>query len=296
MKLYPEIILIASQNEEPVQGFRVCLIGKDFCGDRRGTVPVKVFRAYLKGLGISRATYSRWIKKALELGVMTRIRSGRTGLDYFAFVSYARMAAIAGCKKLSAPVQIELDAFLERSWMSTVLAAYELRFNGKPVSRETLTALTGVSKSTQIYREKRAGVVQKRNVAIWGEYQELAQKNPDFVIGSFDKPGMYISKETGELCQQLPNSREIPPEAVRPAKKGSTNRSNNKLLALLPCGDEAKKQPFVKRYSESPDETKRIKRNLRKFSNFQAPAAIYERWKCWKTQSDEVQGWAACVV
>lgn len=291
MKLYPEIIFSAKQAGLPLSGFRLWFVAKDYCGGRRGTIPVKEFRRYLKSLGLARSTYTRWIREALELGLLTRIRSKRKGLDYYSLAGWFKGATLAGCKRLNGPVAIELNAFLGRSWISLTWAGYESQFKGKPISRETLTALTGAPKSTQIYREKRAGVIQKNNIAIWGEYQELAQKSPDLVISLYETPGVFISEKTGELCQRLPNSREIPGE-VRPAKKGRTNKIN-KLLALFESGAEAKKQALLKRYSESPKETKRIKRNLRKRPDFKAPGAIYERWKA---LPGGVQGWAVCTL
>lgn len=292
MRVYPEIILSAKQHDLPVQGFRVWLIAKDYCKDRRGSVPVKAFRAYLKSLFVSRSTYSRWIAEALELGLLTRYKSERKGKDYYLIAGLADIAAFAGCSHLSAPVLVNTRDFVGRSWISLIQAAYELQFNDKPISRTALKALSGVPERTQQYREKKAKVKQIENYGIYGDYKELSEKNPDFIISSYGTPGMFVNESTGELCQQLPNSRVIP-ETIQPAKRGRTRKINKLLIALFNSDAEANKQPFIKRYSNSPKETKHIKAKLRKRDDLPVVVTIYERWK---VLPGGAQGWAACFL
>lgn len=293
MKLYPEIILSAKQNGQPINGYRVWFIAKDYCKGRRGSVPVKVFRAHLKGLGLARATYSRWIAEALETGLIRRYQSKRKGLDYYSLAGWYAGAALAGCSRLhNTPAAMDLNDFAGQSWISLTWAAYELRFNGKPISRTTLKALTGVPYRTQQYREKKAKVKQINNYGIYGDYGELAQKNPDFIIGIYEQPGVFINEFTGELCQQLPNSRAIP-EGIQPAKRGRTRKVNKLLSALFNRDAEAKKQPFMKRYSNSHKETRSIKAKLKKRDDLPGMVTIYERWKA---LPGGAQGWAACML
>lgn len=288
MKLYPEIILSAKQNELPVNGIRVSLVARDYCGDRRGSVPVKAFRRHLKSLGVSRSTYSRWIKEALEIGLLTRYQSERKGKDYYLIAGLADIAAFAGCSHLSAPVLVNINDFVGRSWMSLTWAAYERRFNNKPISRVALESLTGVPERTQQYREKRAGVKQIENYGIYGDHKELSEKNPELVVGLYDQPGVFVNNNTGELCQQLPNSRGIP-ESIQPAQRGRIRKVNELLSALLSRDAEAKKQLVTRRYSESPKQTRYIKSKLRKVDGLPVMVTIYERWKA---LPGGAQGWA----
>ena len=290
MKLYPEIILSAKQNEMPVNGFRVCLIARDYVGGRRGSVPAKVFKAYLKGLGVSRATYSRWIAEALELGLMTRYQSKRKGADYYLIAGLYTISAIAGCKRLGTPALVNAKDFAGRSFMSLTQAAHQVQFKGKPISRKTLTALTGVPERTQQYREKRAGVKQVSNYGIYGDHKELSEKNPDLVVGLYDQPGVFVNGNTGELCVQLPNSRVVP-ESIQPANRGRVRQTNKLLSALFNRDTEAIKQPVTRRYSENQKQTAHIKSKLRKADGLPVTVTIYERWKA---LPGGAVGWAVC--
>lgn len=285
MKLHPSIILSADQDER--NAFRASLLCKDCIGGRGGTVPVKVFKAYLKSLGVSRATSSRWIKKALELGFMTRFQSKEK--DYYRVLSLYDLARRAGCKRLGTPVHVNAKDFAGRSFMRLTWAAYHVQFEGKPVSRATLTALTGVPERTQQDRENKAKVKQIPNYGIYGDYNELSEKNPDLVVGLYDQPGVFVNGSTGELCVQLPNSRSIP-DFIQPASLGRT-RKVNKLLALLPCDAVAIKQPVTRRYSDSPKQTAHIKSKLRKADGLPVTVTICERWKA---LPGGAVGWAVC--
>lgn len=228
MKLYPEIILSAKDNGLQANAFRLWFIAKDYCQGRRGAIPVKALRAHLKALGVSRATYSRWVGAALECGLMERVKSERLGFDLYSLAGWATGAALAGCERLGKPANVELMSFAGRSWISYSWAAFLTRFENKPVSRETLNTLANVPVRTQQYREKRAKVEQKTNIAVWGKYQEIAQKSPEFLISYCETPGLFIEKLSGDLCQQLPNSRAIP-EGISLANKGSTRKVNGAL-------------------------------------------------------------------
>lgn len=290
MKLYPEIILSAKDNGLQANAFRLWFIAKDYCQGRRGAIPVKALRAHLKALGISRATYSRWISAALECGLMERVRSERLGFDLYSLAGWARGAALAGCEHLGKPANVDLVSFAGRSWISYTWAAFLTRFENKPVSRETLNTLANVPVRTQQYREKRANVEQKTNIAVWGKYQEIAHKDPEFLISYCETPGLFIEKLSGDLCQQLPNSRAIP-EGISPANKGSTRKVNGALKALLNREAEAKKRPPL-RYSNSAKDTKRIERSLRARGETSGLFTIYERGRVRKG----IQKWNALRV
>ncbi len=290
MKLYPEIILSAKDNGLQANAFRLWFIAKDYCQGRRGAIPVKALRNHLKALGISRATYSRWISAALEYGLIERVKSERLGFDLYSLAGWARGAALAGCERLGKPANVELMSFAGRSWISYSWAAFLTRFEEKPVSRDTLNTLAAVPIRTQQYREKRAKIKQKTNIAVWGNYQEISQKNPEFLISYCETPGLFIDKLSGDLCQQLPNSRTIP-EGISPANKGSTRKVNGALKALLNREAEARQCPPL-RYSNSAKETKRIERSIRQRGDITNPVTIYERGRVRKG----IQKWNALRV
>lgn len=317
IKVYPDIVLKAKANNLQPNGFRLWFIAKAFCGGRGGAIPVKDFRKHLMtAQGVKRATLSRWIRaaKALELISTVKTKKG----DYFELASWTKGAAIAGCERLDNPKFIALEVLLSHSWLSYVNASYQVRFGDKPVSRETIKALTGVPIRTQQYRDKRASVRQVENVTVLGKHQELAESNPEFLSEKYDieeirtskktgrqyMPGVFINRATGELCQQLPNSRELP-SCITQARRGRTSKVNKELKALSIRGAVAEKEPVIPsvsisakqaqqqaaiRYSNSPKETKRITRKYRDLDSPKRPGrlVIYERWRA---LPGKVQGW-----
>lgn len=276
MKLYPEIPLIAKQNNLPVSGFKVWFIAKHYCGGRRGVIPDQNFRKYLKGLGVVRATYSRWIRAAIDLGLFEVVQGKRKKGKYYRLVSWQQGAYNAGCERLARAAEVDIVEFVGRSWLSLCQAAFLQQFGNKPVSRETVTALTGTPRRTQQYREKRARVQQVENVAIYGKAEDIAIKTPERMENLFDGPGVFINK-AGDLCRRLPNSKELP-DSITVAKKGRTKKVNKALRALFVRGAEAPKTPVLLRYSENPKQSKQLQRKLRKDS-VQGHVTIYERFE-----------------
>lgn len=317
IKVYPDIVLKARENDLQPNGFRLWFIAKAFCGGRGGAIPVKAFRKHLlKDYEVKRATLTRWIRAAQDLKLITAIKSKKG--DYYELASWVSGAVIAGCERLDNPSFITLEKLIHHSWISFINAAYQVRFGDKPVSRETIKKLTGVPIRTQQYRDKRAQVEQIQNVSVLGNLEHLAKNNPEFVSEKYDieeirtskktgrqyMPGLFINRTTGELCQQLPNSRKLP-NCIMQARQGRTSKVNKALKALSSRGAVANKEPVEQskaitakqaeqqaaiRYSNSPKDTKRITKRYRDLDDPKRPGhlIIYERWR---SLPGSVQGW-----
>jgi len=148
MKLYPEIIFKAINNNKPAGAFRLWFIAKDYDRGGSGFIPAKAFRRYLKGLGIPRGTYTRWITQAVDMGLIGRTRTAR-GVQVYALVSWDQGAILAGVTSLLKPVMLQLARFTNKGWLAWVWAGYLKHFEGKLISRATLEKLTGVPARTQ---------------------------------------------------------------------------------------------------------------------------------------------------
>lgn len=272
MKLYPEIIVLADVTEQSISGYRIWFIAKDFCGGRANTVPVKAFRAYLRALGVSRASYNRWIKNALNTGLFKLIESKRK-VSYYELASWQRGAYLAGCERLSKPVIVNRDDFLGRKWKSYVWGAYLSMFGDKPIARETIEKITTVPERTQRYRERSGRVKQVENVAIHGNVLD----NPDLVERLYNgyEFGYYIDDEHN-LCQRLPNSK-VAPDGVKSAKLGRTKKVNKALSSLLLNDAVEPKVETNRRYSDNFKQTRRIIRSLKRRDDIRGEVTIYER-------------------
>ena len=265
MKVYPSILLQAEANDQPLGGYRVGFLAKDWERGGAGVIPFKEFKHYLKGLGLAKSTYSRWIREAFSLGLFQRVSK-----ELVKLASWDEFARIAGCPAAERPALIELDKFIGDGWLSYVWACFLTNHEGI-IARATLERLSGgVPRRTQIYREHIAGVENQANYASFGKVKD----DPDKVIGLSDEPGHYT--KDGEIRRQLPNSRTTP-ECVQQANKGRIKKINRTLAALFSDSLAFRNVRAFRLYSDDYKQTKSIKRQDRKSDDRNRPDVIYER-------------------
>lgn len=255
MRIYPDLVFSAEQKRVSVSAFRVWFLAKDFCKGG-ATVPVKLFKAHLQGLGAKESTYNTWIREALALGLL-KGEGGKKRPVYYRLVSWVDGARLAGVKGgLGWAIEIPAEKLLISSWKSEVWAGRLLQVrnrttttakisrdhNGqavitkqvktaKPVSRRTLEKITGVKRRTQQNREKRANVRQKQNILI-----HEGKRGGFLPYGAIDdQPEMMITSG-GVPVEQLPNSRVIPSYIKRSKSRSRTRKVNKALKALCESG------------------------------------------------------------
>jgi hypothetical protein len=220
VRLYPEIIFKASENNKPVGAFKVWFIAKEF-DYGGGFIPAKRFRQHLAKLGIARPTYYRWLSQAFELGLMDH--QG----DVYGLISWERGAALAGVASLLRPVDIEVERFVSKGWLAVVWGAYIKHFEARPISRATLHKLTGVPARTQRGYEKQIKVKSKGHFANFGD----PAKDPKNAVNIDERQGIY--GKAGMTRRRLPDSRTVEEEHIELANKGRTKKANRALKALL---------------------------------------------------------------
>ena len=263
MKVYPSILVQAEANEQPLGGYRVWFLAKQW-HKASGYIPGKKFKEYLKELGIAKSSYHRWIKEAYDLGLFIRADK------LIKLASWNKAGKLAGCKKLDNPVTIELDKFIGAGWASFVWAGFLKNHEGI-IARATLQELSGgVPERTQRYRERKAGVKNQANYASFGKVKDY----PEQAISLYGEQGHY--QQAGEIRRRLPNSRTVP-ECVQQAKKGRIKKVNKALAELFLCDATSSNCRVYRLYSDSYKQTKRIKQQDRKQDDRNKPAMIYER-------------------
>jgi len=263
VRVYPELIFQAEKHNKPASAFRVYCLAKSWERGGSGFIPYRDFKHYLKELGIPKATYSRWVSQALELGLFEK--SGKC----IRLVSWQAACRVAGCQRVDRAVFIDLDLFISKGWLSWCWAGFVSRFDGM-VSRLTLEQLTGVPERTQREHERKASV---RNTANYASYGKPGQ-DPDRAIRLIDEPGHYA--KDGELRRRLPNSRTVP-EGIESAKKGRKSKINKALAELFSSGAASAKPDIYRLYSDNPKQTKRlIKRDRKREAGKDRPGHIFE--------------------
>ena len=263
MKVYPSILVQAEVNDQPLGGYRVWFLAKNW-HKASGYIPDKKFKAYLKELGVAKSSYHRWIKEAYELGLFWR--AGKL----IKLASWKKAGELAGCKKLDNPVKIEVDQFIGAGWVSFVWAGFIKNHEGI-IARATLQELSGgVPERTQRYRERRAGVRNHANYASFGKVKD----HPEQAISLYGEPGHY--QQAGEIRRRLPNSRTVP-ECIQQAKKGRIKKVNQELAELFLCDATSSNCGVYRLYSDNAKQTKRIRQQDRKQDDRNRPDQIYER-------------------
>lgn len=255
LKAYPEIIFKASNNNKPVNAFRLWFIAKGY-DNGNSNIPAKKFRRYLKRLGIQRATYYRWIGQALDLGLISH-QTTTQGLKVYSLASWERGAMIAGVTTLLKPVKIPIEKFINKGWLSWAWAGFVKHFENKPMSRATLERLTGVPKRTQRGYEKQAEVKSKAHFANLGD----PTVDPQRAAMIDERRGVY--GKAGMTRKRLPNSRTV--ENIELGNKGRTKKINGTLKALLLTRRSS--QQSEKLYFETYQALKRATRGKQRDGN-----------------------------
>jgi len=277
VRVYPDLVFGAEQNGVSASAFRVWLLAKDFCKGG-ATVPVRLFKDHLEGLGEKKATYNRWIREALDLGLL-KGEGGNKRPAYYRIVSWVDGARLAGVSRLGCPIEMPVKKLLTSSWKSELWAGRLLQVrdrttvtpriykdqNGetrlekklkraKPISRRTLEKITGVKRRTQQNREKRAKVQQKENVLI-----HEGKRGGFQPYGSIEGRPELMVNSGGVPFEQLPNSRVIPGHIKRTNSRSRTRKINSGLKALGLCGSIAQvKADISLRYIDTLREGKAI--------------------------------------
>ena len=304
MRIYPDLIFSAEQNQLSVSAYRVWFLGKEFC--RGGaTVPVRLFKAHLGGLGVKKATFNRWIREALELGLLIG-EGGNKRPAYYRLVSWLDGAKLAGVRRLDCPIEIPVEKLLISSWKAEAWAGRLLQIRNrttveakifrdqsgqvqlekqvkqaKPISRRALETVSGVKRRTQQNREKKTQVKQTTNVIV-----HEGKRQGFLPYGSIDEQPELMVTSGGTVIEQLPNSREVSPDFQRVSSRSGTKKRNKALLAL--CKRDviaAEKAEFPLRYIDSLQQGKAILKHSQAVTILQSAGASLSGAMAWKVFS-----------
>jgi len=152
-----------------------------------------------------------------------------------------RIAYTLDCGRLQGfPIELPLEALL--GGIQAVRAAFYGSFHAgrdaKPISRETLSQLSGVPERTQRAYDHVAQIKRQRNIAIGEHYsqenvQDRAWKQGRAVFHFVDVRGRQGRKNGEYVAWHLPNSYQA---AYQRRSRGSRKRLNHKLADLLMKG------------------------------------------------------------
>lgn len=318
MKLYPEIVFAVKRNPETacmVGGVKLFFIAKHY--DRKrgsGIIHEKEFRNYFnRYVGLSRATYYRWRKQALDLGLFEE-KPGSILL----ILAWGKAARAVGCDRVEKPVDVSLDKFAGSQDLSEVWAGYIKLKEPKPatdkapaqkhrpITKEAHRRNTGIPERTQRRYDDKAGIVKHANHAL--VCSDL-KKKPELAIT--EQSGGYYANN-GKHYKRLGNTSKAP-KRVKVLPKGRTAKINHTITETLSkkAGSELtermvklfytpkQRQRYDKKSKQihitkiTPE--KQIERGLRKMAKVDAQRRP-ERLFCYERDYQGIGLWTACDV
>lgn len=244
------------------------------CNGGRGHIKRDSLRAFVLSLGVSRATFTRWYSDGLRLEIFKESLSA-AGDWFMVFANAGIIGAALGCVDgVGRRVTMRAGDLVGSGWKARVFAALEVTHNGKPIARETMQKKYNVARSTQQYREARAGVKKITNIA-------KLNKGADYLPGVVEydrKPGAFFVDRDGVLNRRLPNSYQYKgAELSRRGRGKKVNRiirgiiqtqqqSNLSLMgqvqSFIDADESEPTRETIRLYNLTPDEVKRSKKKI----------------------------------
>lgn len=265
IKVYPEVIFSAIHHNRPAGAFRLWFIAKHY-DNGNGFIPAKDFRRYVNAQGVNDKSYYRWLDQSIELGLINRVRGSKTVYQLAAWEAGKAAAGVSG--DLLRAVNIPLNQFVAKGWLSILWAGYLKHFEGKPISRATLEKLTGVPARTQLLYETKAQVRSRANFATYGLAPDNLERALEFMPIIY-RAGHYITQQ-GEFRRRLPDTRTAPSEIIL-ANVGRLKRINQALYK------EGSSREIYRIYTEGAKQSKQALKRIRKVDEIDRPDFIYER-------------------
>jgi len=147
---------------------------------------------------MSPRTFRRWLRQALDLGLMAPRSRGRFWWLEGHLRAYKRLGLRPDRRKAELP---DISALFRPGWKAAIYDAFIAVVGERPISRATISRLTGKSASTQRRYQKRAGVKATRNAVLLG-----IPADRDWIRYMQLEEGIYFAEVDGELARPLGNS------------------------------------------------------------------------------------------
>lgn len=252
VKIWPEVGIAAWQNDAGGP-FRLWVLAKSIDPKGSGVITDTTLRGKAADLGVHERTYRRWRSAAISLGLfeVLRRRSGET----YRLASWGNGGKALGCSRVgSRYVIIKLSKLFKKGWKGTIYGAQMTRrgsphkysYHDKkddkvkekiimvfsPISREKITALTGIPPTTQRRLERQAGI------KVWFAYANVGPAPDDLDdirVASEDHPAFIYKRrfrkskkivEIEDLAWQMPNVYKVPKRAAEAGQRGRSRKIN----------------------------------------------------------------------
>ncbi len=269
--------------------WRLWVLARALDNAGRGIIKRDDLRAFVVGhLGVNRMTWKRWYSDAMRLEIFKESRNA-AGVWYMVFSNAGIIGAALGCVDgVGRRVTMPAAALVGYGWAARVFAAHEVTYKNKPIARETMQKKINVSRSTQQYREARAGVKKIMNIA-------KMNRGADHLPGVVDhdrNPGAWFVDKKGILNRRLPNTYQYKNAVL--SQRGRGRKVNRILRGLINSQQQSsllkmeRAQSFIdadesetpgdviRLYNMTPEETKHSKKKIQHNDPRHEIAGVYQ--------------------
>jgi len=220
----------------------------------RGLVKRADLFAYLAELAVDTRQRRRWLRDALDLGLLAE--KGLHGEPVYFYPSLGRAALLLGCDRVGKPAELRAAELARSGWRAVVWAGFLATLNNKPMSQEQKAALTGIAPRVQrLYQAAIPGQVQK-NFA-------YTTFTPEQVAGVKELQGraVFVS-HSGRVLQRLPDTRIVPLSVSRSLARGRSKKAQAMINQSLSQGRQGQ-EIIIRLFCESPKQTKASQARLK---------------------------------
>ncbi len=202
----PVQLIAASLKKHEEYDLRNWILLRD-ASSGKGHCQLSDFRTYLRGLGYRRTAIEGIVSGLISQGLARRSRN-KGGYQVLKHLSLMQICARYQLLRVSERVQVNHADLKGKGLRHRFFAYVEAGLSGRPISRETLETLTGVSKPTQRRGERRMGAQVKPNY-LRVEMKDLKEKAD--LVPCNPENGCRRSFRSGDsLMIQMPNSYSFP--------------------------------------------------------------------------------------
>ena len=242
MRIWPQLTLWAAQRNMG-GAIRIWAFAKALDPSGSGVVDKSQLLDYLKWLKVSSASRYRWMRSAIQSGLMRPVRSG----SQFLICGIQNAGQILNCQDIGPRCLTDAKKLTHTHWKSNVWDLILTQFKNRPISRATLFQITGIPSRTQLELERFGHVQAQHNWCITNVDPALI--NP---YTEFSRPHAFIAhigKQT-HIVYQLPNHYNVPKLSGTP--DGGGYRRKTYIAASASAKSDTPESSFsVVRFSES---------------------------------------------
>lgn len=240
LKLYPSIAMGLLREEKSAVG-RVWLLSQHLDTDRRGWITVQALRNALATKGSPlRICGWRRLRVLLHEGAgvfWTRDDNGRLWLN-----STKRVAVSLGIERLNGnPIAVDINKLCQPIQVvrAELLATFHASRDSAPISRESLTHVSGLSHRTQQTYDRLSGTRRRTCIAIGqkatkADLREALWQSGGATFKLTDHNGRFGKKGQQYIAKQLPNQYEVTRDRLPKGRQRKINSWLKQVATATP--------------------------------------------------------------